>query len=84
MSAVLEPIAARPIQMPVYCNDRIRSFHHWLRDNDAALTTYFNALKPYAAEGDEPLKDYFEFVAIAHEREEMRLMSERLPHGSSF
>ena len=46
------------------------------------FTEYFNALKPYAPEGEEPLKDYFEFVAIAHEREELRIMSERLPHGA--
>lgn len=83
MNAVVAPITARPIQMPVYRNERIRSFADWLRDNDCELTAYFNALKPYAAEGEEPLVDYFEWVAIQHEREEMKRMSERLPHGSN-
>lgn len=81
-TAPLQPISVKPIQMPVYRNERIRSFAMWLQDNDHALTEYYNALKPYAPEGEEPLKDYFEFVAIAHEREELRVMSERLPHGA--
>jgi hypothetical protein len=80
--AAVTPIEVQPIQIPVYRNERIRSFAAWLADNDHALTEYFNALKPYAAEGVEPLVDYFEFVALAHEREEMKLMSERLPHGA--
>lgn len=82
MNAVLQPITVRPIQMPVYRNERIRSFADWLRDNDRELTTYYNALKPYSAEGLEPLVDYFDWVAIQHEREEMAL--ERLPHGASL
>lgn len=84
MSAALplSMITQRPIQMPVYRNERIRSFADWLRDNDRELTAYYNQLKPYAAEGLEPLVDYFEFVAIQHEREEMAL--ERLPHGASL
>lgn len=65
-------IVQRPIVIPQYRNERIRSFGLWLRDNDNALTDYFNALKPYAAEGTEPLVDYFEWVAIQHEREEMK------------
>lgn len=79
----LAQIKVQPIVVPVYRNERIRSFAAWLADNDHALTAYFNALKPYAAEGVEPLVDYFEFVAIAHEREESKLNTmERLPHGS--
>lgn len=78
----LAQIEVRPIVMPVYRNERIRSFADWLRDNDRELTAYYNALKPYAAEGLEPLVDYFEFVALAHEREEMAL--QRLPHGASL
>lgn len=84
MSAALplSMIAVRPIQIPVYRNERIRSFADWLRDNDRALTAYYNALKPYSSEGLEPQVDYFEFVAIQHEREEMAL--QRLPHGASL
>lgn len=82
--AAVTPITAQVIVMPIYRNERIRSFADWLRDNDRELTTYFNALKPYAAEGVEPLVDYFEFVAIQHEREEFKQMSERLPHGASL
>lgn len=80
----LAQIKVQRIQIPVYRNERIRSFAAWLADNDHALTEYFNALKPYAAKGEEPLVDYFEFVAIQHEREEMKAMSERLPHGASL
>lgn len=84
MNAALAPITAQVIVIPVYRNERIKSFGQWLRDNDAALSEYFNALKPYAAEGAEPLVDYFEFVAIQHEREELKQMSERLPHGCTL
>ena len=83
-TAPLQPISVKPIQMPVYRNERIRSFAMWLQDNDHALTAYFNELKPYCEEGVEPLVDYFEFVAIQHEREELKAMQERIPHGSSL
>lgn len=65
-------IAVRPILVPVYRNERIRSFADWFRDNDAAITAYYNALRPYSE--DEPLVDYWEFAALAHEREEMKAM----------
>lgn len=82
MNAVLAPITARPIQMPVYRNERIRSFGLWFGDNQNAIAEYFNALKPYC-EG-EPLVDFFAFAAIQHEREEFKQMSARLPHGCSL
>lgn len=86
MSAALplSAITARPITIPVYLNDRIRSFALWLQDNEHALTAYYNQLKPYCEEGVEPLTDYFEFVAEQHEREEIKQMSARLPHGDSL
>lgn len=70
------PLAAletQPIRIPVYCNDRIRKFALWFSDNQNAIAAYFNALKPYCAEGAEPLVDFFEFSAIQHEREELKL-----------
>lgn len=86
MSAVLplSMLEIHPIVMPVYRNERIRSFAMWLQDNDHALTAYYNVLKPYCEEGVEPLVDYFEFVAIQHEREELKQLSERVPHGASL
>jgi hypothetical protein len=76
MSAALplRMIEVRPILIPEYRNERIRSFADWFRDNDPALTAYYNALRPYC-EG-EPLCDYWEFVARQHEREELKLLED--------
>lgn len=70
--APLSQLSIRPIKIPTYRNERIRSFADWLRDNEHALTEYYNAVRPYC-EG-EPLVDYFEFVSIQHEREELKLL----------
>lgn len=78
--AVLQPIVIEPIKVPTYRNERIRSFADWFRDNDKAITAYYNTLRP-VCEG-EPLVDYWTFAAIQHEREEIKLMTERLPHGA--
>lgn len=78
----LSMLLERPIAIPVYRNERIRSFADWFRDNDAAITAYYNALRPYC-EG-EPLVDYWEFSAQQHEREELKRLSERLPHGATL
>jgi hypothetical protein len=74
MSAVLEPIAVRPLQFPVYLNDRIRDFGLWFTDNQNAITEFYNSLRE-DCEG-EPLVDYFVFCAIQHEQEEAKLMAE--------
>ena len=86
MSAALplSMITQRPIRIPVYVNDRLRSFGLWFGDNQNAIAEYFNSLKPYCEEGTEPLVDFFEFAAIQHEREELKAMQERIPHGSSL
>lgn len=65
-------IVQRPIAIPQYRNERIRSFGLWFTDNQNEIERYYNALKPFAEEGTEPLVDFFEFAAIAHEREEMK------------
>ena len=75
-------ITLQAIQIPQYRNDRLRSFQLWYRDNEPALTEYYNALRPYCEDG-EPLQDFFEFAAIQHEREEMKAM-ECVPHGGSL
>lgn len=75
MSALpLARLETQPIRIPVYRNERIRKFALWFADNDKAIAAYFNALKPYCEEGCEPLVDFFEFSAIQHEREEMKLL----------
>lgn len=63
-------ITAKPIQIPQYRNERLRSFQLWYRDNEPALSEYYNSLRSYC-EG-EPLEDFFTFSAIQHEREEMK------------
>lgn len=81
----LSMLTVQPISIPQYRNDRLRSFALWLQDNDKALTTYYNALKPFCEEGVEPLVDYWTFSATQHEREEMKLNTmARLPHGASL
>jgi hypothetical protein len=84
MTLSLTPIEARPIKLPVYRNDRIRTFSLWYADNEPMLSDYFNALNEFAPEGTEPLADFFEFAANAHEREELKLMMARVPHGGSL
>lgn len=72
MSALpLARLETQPIAIPTYRNERIRSFADWFRDNDKVITAYYNAIRPYC-EG-EPLVDYWTFVALQHEREELRL-----------
>lgn len=79
----LSMLTVKPIVIPQYRNERIRSFADWFRDNDKAITDYYNSLRPYC-EG-EPLVDYWTFSATQHEREEMKLnTAERLPHGVSL
>lgn len=80
MTLSIAQLTVQPIQIPVYRNERIRSFANWFRDNDKAITEYYNAIRPYC-EG-EPLVDYWTFAAIAHEQEEAKLS--RLPHGMSL
>jgi hypothetical protein len=80
----LVPISARPVKLPVYQNVHIRSFTDWYRANEPALTEYYNAVRDCAPEGTEPLVDFFEFAATAHEREQNKLTSRRLPHGNSL
>lgn len=77
----LAMIEQRPIHIPTYLNDRLRSFGLWYADNLKELERFYNELAPYC-EG-EPLEDFFSFAVIQHEREEMKLNTmERLPHGS--
>lgn len=72
MSALpLAALETRPIQIPVYRNEQIKSFAKWFAANDKAITEYYNAIRPYC-EG-EPLVDYWMFAALQHEREEMKL-----------
>lgn len=77
---VLLPIKVKPIAIPEYNNEHIRSFGKWFRDNDKAITAYYNQLRPHCE--DEPLVDYWCFAAIQHEREEMNQARKRLPHGN--
>jgi hypothetical protein len=80
----LSMLEVRPIRIPVYRNERIRSFGLWFSDNQNEIERYYNELKPFCEEGTEPLVDFFEFAAIQHEREELKAMSERIPHGVSL
>lgn len=70
----LSRIVQQPIRIPEYRNERIRSFGLWFQDNAHELERYYNALKPYSTEGFEPLTDFFEFAAIQHEREDVKLL----------
>lgn len=84
MTLSLTPVEARPIKLPVYRNERIRSFGLWFADNQNSLSDYFNALNEFVPEGTEPLADFFEFAATAREREELKLLMARVPHGGSL
>lgn len=82
MSAALplRELTVRPIRIPEYRNDRLRTFRLWYADNLPELERFFNEIKPYCEEGVEPLQDFFTWAAIQHEREEMK----RIPHGDSL
>lgn len=58
------------IRIPTYRNDRIRDLGLWYRDNEPRLSQYFTELCEVQPEGC----DFFEFCAIQHEREEMKLL----------
>lgn len=63
-------IMSRPIRIPTYRNDRIRDFGLWYRDNESKLSEYFDSLCAVESNGC----DFFEFAAIQHEREEIKLL----------
>lgn len=70
----LAMIEQRPIHIPTYLNDRLRSFGLWYADNLKELERFYNEMRPYC-EG-EPLEDFFSWAVIQHEREEMKLTHE--------
>jgi hypothetical protein len=61
MNAVTQ-IAIQPVQKPRYVNRNVGHFQRWYRDNEPALTQYFNALP---GEGD-----FLEFAMCQHDVEE--------------
>jgi len=70
VSAVLA--IRRTICAPTYRNERVRDFQLWYRDNEPALSEYFNELRAAGSVGG----DFFEFAATQHEREEIRLLDD--------
>jgi hypothetical protein len=81
---MLIPIKAYPIKVPIYRNEFINSFTDWYKINEPALVEYYSALRVYVPEGVEPLLDFFEFAATAHEREQGKVSAATLAHGDSL
>lgn len=68
----LSQLTVRPIQIPVYLNERIYTEQLWLADNMNALVKYYNQLRPYC-EG-EPLEDFTTWAREQRQREEVKLL----------
>lgn len=77
-----EPILARALPRPQFDNSHVSNFRLWFAANEKTLVDFFNALAPYV-EG-EPLEDYFRWVVVVHEVEQLRAAGgDLLPHGDS-
>jgi len=73
-AVVLQPITARVIEAPRYLNGRIHDFSLWYRDNEPTLSRYWDELGAALPANERNGGDFWEFAAVQHEREEIRLM----------
>lgn len=57
-------ILTMPVRRPAYVNQHVHSFALWYRDNEPALTEYYDALTPHVDEPD----DFLEFAMCQFDR----------------
>jgi hypothetical protein len=70
MSAVLKPITVQPVQKPAYINRKLGNFQPWYRDNEPALTQYWDALSAAAREEQAGAGcDFQEFAFVQYDVE---------------
>jgi hypothetical protein len=73
----LKPITTRVIRSPRYHNAQVRDFNRWYPTNEPLLIQYWNELGAALSPNErQEVADYWEFVAVQHDREQMRVAGE--------
>lgn len=65
-AAFVPPIAVKPIVKPRYVNLHVNSFAAWYRDNEPAVTQFWNEL----GGGQDEYEDFREFAWVQFEIEQ--------------